>query len=264
MTRHVLSKVSIVVLAGVVGAGSLLGVSSAQTATSSAAPPACAASFDPNPAPVGSTIRATVSGFDPDEPVGVTITGLAPFTASANAEGIYSFTATATPANAGQSFTYTFTGQRSGITCTATSTEDPAPVSTNAVTVAQRVIGTAPATTTFTLLFSCDGSPGAPTTTAVEFDASGQAQGTNQFAVPADTSCVVTQQGTAGATSWTYQCAYTPGADDPDGSGGSCTSPTGNTVQFHATVGAHATITVVSTFALSAARPVSVGPTFTG
>jgi hypothetical protein len=120
----------------------------------------------------------------------------------------------------------------------------------NTVIVHKSVVGTAPAGTTFAVSLSCHltSNPGAPETIIVHFDATGQPTDTNAVHPAAGTDCTVTETVDGGATTTAYQCAFTPGATDPNGTLGSCGSATGNTVHFGDVIGDSATVTVVNTF----------------
>jgi hypothetical protein len=94
--------------------------------------------------------------------------------------------------------------------------------------VLKTVRGTAPPGTQFEVTIACDGVtivPPGQSQVVLRFDAAGTTQDANAVRFEGEGTCTVTETGTGGAASVTYECAITAGKP---GIPGLCTLPLGS------------------------------------
>jgi hypothetical protein len=98
---------------------------------------------------------------------------------------------------AGLVFASTFFGATAG-----------AQVASSTVTIRKNVLGTAPAGTVFTVTYTCDvpADPASDFSGTVQFDATGNALGSDSFTAVSGTHCTVTETDNGGATGVSYHC----------------------------------------------------------
>jgi len=127
------------------------------TTTTVVAPPACSASFSPDPASVDRPISVRVTGFEPGEPVAVTAEDFPLGSVPADSSGVLAesvgplpsaVTALVPPFSVSVGFS--FTGERSGATCTATLALFHTATPTTAATAAAPAAAAVQATPSFT------------------------------------------------------------------------------------------------------------------